>query len=112
MALGVTDPRITGWLGIAPPLRFRPASDYDAVAHDPRPKLLVLAAHDEFRAPDEIAAETRDWNATAIEVVAGASHFFVGRTDQVVALAAAFVESLARRARSRRTRRRYGRARR
>jgi hypothetical protein len=28
-------------------------------------------------------------------VIAGASHFFVGRTDRVVALAAEFVESLA-----------------
>jgi uncharacterized protein len=94
VALGIDDLRVTGWLGIAPPLRFRPASAYDAVGHNERPKLLVLAAHDEFRAPDEIAAETRDWKSTRIEVVPGASHFFVGRTDRVVALAAEFVAKL------------------
>ena len=68
----------------APPLRFRPSSDYGAVAHDPRPKLLLLAAHDEYRAPSDVEAEIATWNATRVEVIAGASHFFVGRTDQVV----------------------------
>jgi alpha/beta superfamily hydrolase len=80
-------------MAIAPPLRFRPEHAYDAVAHDPRPKLLALAAHDEFRSPAEIQAETARWTATRIEVVAGASHFFVGRTDRVVQLAVDFVDS-------------------
>jgi alpha/beta superfamily hydrolase len=94
IALTIDDPRLAGWMGIAPPLRFRPEQAYDAVAHDPRPKLLALAAHDEFRAPAEIETETADWVATSIEVVAGASHFFVGRTERVVALAEAFVGGL------------------
>ena len=47
--------------------------------------------NDEFRTPDEIAAETHGWAATQIEVVAGASHFFVGRTERVVTLVADFV---------------------
>ncbi len=91
MALSVNDERITAWVGIAPPLRFRPENAYDAVGADPRPKLLVLAANDEFRTPDDIAAETHGWAATQIEVVAGASHFFVGRTERVVTLVADFV---------------------
>jgi alpha/beta superfamily hydrolase len=33
---------------------------------------------------------------TSVEVIAGASHFFVGRTDRVVDLAADFVGSLTR----------------
>ncbi|MDQ1459991.1 MAG: uncharacterized protein QOI08_1475 [Actinomycetota bacterium] len=94
IALAIDDPRLAGWMAIAPPLRFRPEHAYDAVARDPRPKLLALAAHDEFRSPAEIEAETAGWTATRIEVVAGASHFFVGRTDRVVHLAAEFVESL------------------
>jgi alpha/beta superfamily hydrolase len=94
MALATDDGRITGWLGIAPPLRFRPPSAYAAIGADARPKFLVLAAHDEFRPPEEIATETRGWRATRIEVVAGASHFFVGRTDRVVTLASDFVLSL------------------
>jgi hypothetical protein len=96
MALGITDARLAGWVAIAPPLRFRPAHAYEAVGCDPRPKLLVLAAHDEFRSPDEITADTRAWQATSVEIVAGASHFFVGRTERVVTLAAEFVDALRR----------------
>ncbi len=94
MALGVVDPRIDGWVGIAPPLRFRPEAAYRAVGDDPRPKLLVLAANDEFRAPAEIAAQTRDWTATRLDTIAGASHFFVGRTERVVTLVDGFVDAL------------------
>jgi uncharacterized protein len=94
IALAVDDPRITGWLGIAPPLRFRPSPAYDAVGHDLRPKLLVLAEHDEFRTPDEVTSETQGWASTRVEVVPGASHFFVGRTERVVALAADYVTEL------------------
>jgi alpha/beta superfamily hydrolase len=84
MALVVADARVAAWVAIAPPLRFRPSTDYSTVAHDARPKLLLLAAHDEYRAPDDVEAEVATWNATRVEVIAGASHFFVGRTDQVV----------------------------
>ena len=94
IALGIDDPRVAGWVGIAPPLRFRPERAYDAVGHDPRPKLLVLAANDEFRAPAEISAATNAWASTRIETVAGASHFFVGRTERVVTLVGDFVVGL------------------
>jgi uncharacterized protein len=94
IALGIDDPRITGWVGIAPPLRFRPERAYDAVGNDPRPKLLVLAANDEFRAPAEIEAATSAWTSTRIETVPGASHFFVGRTERVVTLVGDFVDGL------------------
>ncbi len=67
------------------PLRF--ASDLDAVAADERPKLLLLAEHDEVRAPAEIETIAGSWKATEIEVVAGASHFFMGRTDLLTELA-------------------------
>jgi uncharacterized protein len=94
MALGIDDPRITGWVGIAPPLRFGPQRAYDAVGRDPRPKELVLAAHDEFRAPAEVEEATRAWAATRIDVVSGASHFFVGRTERVVTLVDEFVNGI------------------
>ena len=94
IALGIDDQRVAGWVGIAPPLRFRPERAYDAVGHDPRPKLLVLAANDEFRAPAEISAATEAWASTRIDTVAGASHFFVGRTERVVTLVGDFVVGL------------------
>lgn len=88
MVLAVGDARIAGWLAIAPPLRFR---DRFAAASDPRPEHLVLAEHDEFRVPADVEAEIASWRATTSEVIGGASHFFVGRTDRVVDTAARFV---------------------
>jgi len=90
MTLATPDPMLAGWLAIAPPLRF--ASDFDVVALDARPKQLVLGQHDEFREPASVVAATEGWRNTEIEVIAGASHFFVGRTDRVVDAARSFVE--------------------
>jgi alpha/beta superfamily hydrolase len=92
LALATVVDRVTGWLAIAPPLRMVP--DFSAVAADPRPKLLALAEHDEFRAPASVRDATSGWVATDIEVVGGASHFFVGRTDRLVDLAVAYVDRL------------------
>jgi alpha/beta superfamily hydrolase len=92
MALSVADPAVAGWVGIAPPLRFGTADE--SVAHDPRPKHLVLAQHDEFRAPAEVQAEVAPWSNTTTEVVPGASHFFIGRTDRVITATADFLRSL------------------
>ncbi len=94
MALTVDDATLAGWAGIAPPLRFRSAADYNKVGGDARPKLLVLAAHDEFRAPAEIEAEVAAWKNTRTEIVPGASHFFVGRTERVVEAVAGFCAGL------------------
>jgi alpha/beta superfamily hydrolase len=94
VALTVRDARIAAWVGIAPPLRFRAAADYEATGADRRAKLLILAAHDEFRTPAEIEAEVAGWQHTRIETIAGASHFFVGRTDRVVAVTADFLDAV------------------
>jgi uncharacterized protein len=91
LALSCLDPRITGWVGIALPLHW--LADADAVGADPRPKLLLLAEHDEFRPPAEVQTATAGWNATTTEVVAGASHFFVGRTDALVQAISAWTDA-------------------
>ncbi len=93
MTLATLDARLAAWIGIAPPLRFR--TDFGGVAVDPRPKLLVLGQHDDFRDPASVVEATVDWNATEIDVIAGASHFFVGRTDRVVDAVRAFVQKVA-----------------
>jgi len=81
VCLNVDDVRVAGWVLIAPPLRFqRPF----VAASDPRPKHVVLAAHDEFRPAADVATEVAGWVASTVAVVPGASHFFVGRTDVVV----------------------------
>ncbi|MHA6794682.1 alpha/beta hydrolase [Pseudonocardia bannensis] len=94
MALSVRHPRLGGWYAIAPPLRF--ARDLDRLATDPRPKLLALAERDEVRPPAEVARVARDWTHTEIEIVPGASHFFLGHTGRLVDLGAAFADRLAR----------------
>ncbi len=92
MSLSVNDPVLDAWFAIAPPLHF--AADLAATGADPRPKHLALAEHDEFRPPSEIVAAVGDWQATTIEIVPGASHFFIGRTDRLVAVATVLVDDL------------------
>ena len=92
MALSVRDQRVTAWMAIAPPLAS--VHDLDGLATDPRPKLLALAQHDEYRDPAEVTEVAEHWANTDVHVVGGASHFFMGRTDRLVELAAGYVDRL------------------
>ncbi|HSO96453.1 MAG TPA: hypothetical protein VLV81_10470 [Acidimicrobiia bacterium] len=92
VALSVVEDRVDAWYAIAPPLRY--AAGLDVLADDARPKLVALAEHDEVRPPAEVEAVAAGWAATEIEVVRGASHFFMGRTDRLVELGAGLVGRL------------------
>lgn len=94
-ALCVADTRLAGWCAMAPPLRDPKLAAMDAVAHDARPKLLVVAQRDNYRDPAAVAVVTSAWSNTTVEVIPGADHFFVGRTQLVVDAAVRFVLSLA-----------------
>ena len=93
MALSVRDERVTAWMAIAPPLAS--VHDLGGLAADPRPKLLALAQHDEYRDPAEVTELAERWANTDVHVVGGASHFFVGRTDRLVDLAVGYVDRIA-----------------
>jgi alpha/beta superfamily hydrolase len=93
MALSVRQARVAAWVAIAPPLRW--AHDLDGLATDPRPKLLVLGQHDEVKDPAEVREVAHRWANTDVQIVGGASHFFVGRTERLVELAADSVERIA-----------------
>lgn len=95
VCLRVTDDRVVGWVPIAPPLRIVDPATMGASA-DPRPKLLIVPEHDQFDPPVRVREVTRDWVATTIEVVPGADHFLVGRTDRVTQLVNDFVDSAIR----------------
>ena len=82
LALSTIDPRVGGWVAIALPLHW--LANPAAIRADPRPKLLLLADHDEFRPAEQVVAAASDWAATDTEIISGASHFFVGRTDVLV----------------------------
>lgn len=85
ISLAVGDDRPGGWFAVAPPLRLVEAGDMVA-ASDPRPKLLVVPEHDQFRPPDSAREVTTGWQNTRVEVVRGADHFLVGRVDRLPAL--------------------------
>lgn len=91
VARQVLDP-LDAWVLIAPPLRTEPEPVF---SQDPRPKLVVLAEHDDFRDASEAAAIASTWKQTRVEVVGGASHFFVGRQDRVTELVRDFLAELA-----------------
>ena len=92
VVLSVCEPAIAGWIVVAPPLRFGRGAE--SVAQDPRPKLVVLAEHDEFRDAIEVKAETAGWVNCATATIPGASHFFVGRTDRLADLTLAWIDQL------------------
>jgi alpha/beta superfamily hydrolase len=94
VSLTVTDERLAAWIVIAPPMRFRPSADYAAVGADPRPKLLIVPEHDEFRSPASAAEATDGWTNTTLEVVPGADHFLVGRTAKAATLITRFLATL------------------
>lgn len=82
-----------GWFAVAPPLKF--VNDVTETAADPRPKRIALGTNDQFRDPSEVEAEVATWANGRAEVIAGADHYFIGRTDRLVDLADAFVSELA-----------------
>ncbi len=94
MALSTIDERIAGWYAIAAPLRYTTDAHLAAVAGDHRPKLMALAERDEIRPAAEIATVASAWTSTETIIVAGASHFFVGRTDRLIELAFGFVDRI------------------
>jgi alpha/beta superfamily hydrolase len=90
VALSIEDSALAAWIAIACPLRW--THDLDVAANDPRPKLLLLGANDEYRTPGEVIAAVDGWTNTTVQVVGGASHFFVGRTDVLTREVAAFAD--------------------
>jgi uncharacterized protein len=92
-SLDVVDERVEGWFAVAPPLRRN--GDY-AAANDGRPKLVAVPEHDQFRSPESARPILRSWVNTEVEVVKGADHFLVGRTDKAVQLCLGFLGGLSR----------------
>src|SRR5581483_5211120 len=65
IATTVEDPRIAGWVLVAPPLRMVGRGDM-VVAGDLRPKLVLPAEHDQFSPPEHVRAATADWVAATV----------------------------------------------
>jgi alpha/beta superfamily hydrolase len=85
VSLSVGDIRVGGLFCAAPPLRMVEPSTM-AAATDLRPKLLAIGERDQFRPPASARAVVNEWPNCRIEVIPGADHFFVGRTDRLAPL--------------------------
>lgn len=82
VALSIQDARHAGWIAIAGPLAY--VHDLSLTVADPRPKLVLVAEHDEVRPAAEVASVASAWTAATVVTIPGASHFFVGRTAQLL----------------------------
>ena len=93
IALSCADPAIAGWLLVACPLRF--ARDPELVTADRGRSTWCSRNTTSSATPTRSRARLPDGSNAESYVVGGASHFFVGRTDHVIAHAVAFVDALA-----------------
>jgi alpha/beta superfamily hydrolase len=94
VSLSVSDARVSGWFGVATPLRVFSSPSAYVAGLDARPKMLAVPEHDQYCAPACVRSATSSWTATRVEVVPGADHFLAGRLDRVGALCVEFLESL------------------
>jgi uncharacterized protein len=84
---GLADPRITDWVGIAPPTRPIPGVPLVPVPSSEIPgwtarRTVIVGSHDQHFPPDTVMAV----HPHAVRIVDGADHFFFDRDDEVAAL--------------------------
>jgi alpha/beta superfamily hydrolase len=94
MALSVHHPRVAGWCVIAPPLHY--AGALDAIGADPRPKHVILGEHDDVVSAERALDLTASWRTTTLEVIPGATHFFLGRSAEVTTAVVGFLDVIRR----------------
>jgi uncharacterized protein len=95
MAMSCVLPEVDAYCLIAPPFHFGAGAGAEqAIGADPRAKLVVLAAHDEFRDPQWASDHTQSWVNARCASVPGANHFFVARTDQLIDVVRGFVDEV------------------
>ena len=74
VAMNVSNPWIAAWLSIAPPTSLMTSSPVAANNH--RPKVIVMAEHDQFTTPDTIREAMREWDNVHFIDAPGVDHFF------------------------------------
>lgn len=84
VSLLVDDPSVAGWICITPPLA-QPGIGEVAGA-DPRTKVLLVAEHDQFCAPQAASERTGHWRNTDTRMLRGADHFLAGQLDRIADL--------------------------
>jgi alpha/beta superfamily hydrolase len=89
VAMNVVEPRVSGWIAIAPPLTEGTSV---LAGRDPRPKVLLVPGHDQFCPPTPARERSREWPDTTVVEVDGTDHFLQGRLSSVVENAVGFLE--------------------
>jgi len=83
VGLSVIEPRVEGWVAIAPPL----SSERRVLSStDPRPTLIVVPQHDQFCPPDRARDVASQWPNTEITEIGTADHFLAGHVDHTADL--------------------------
>jgi len=73
VALNVTHPLITAWIGIAPPIPLM-GSAPTASSHR-RPKYLFAPEHDQYSTPVQLRAHVSSWSSTTVTQISAVDHF-------------------------------------
>ena len=89
--MNVVEPRVSGWIAIAPPLT---GGSSVLAGRDPRPKLLLVAEHDQFCPAPRARERSATWPSTTIVDVVGTDHFLQGRVSAVAERAIAFLDEI------------------
>jgi alpha/beta superfamily hydrolase len=92
VALGIADARVAGWFAVAPPLRF---GGFEAIAADPRPKVLMVPELDQFSPPARVTELTSGWSNASVTSLSGADHFLNGHSRLVAEAVRTWVAGLA-----------------
>ena len=72
IASGVDDQRVARWVLLAPPAALLTDA---TIAQDPRPKVILVPADDQFSPPDAIDAVVADWIGLTVRTIPHADHF-------------------------------------
>jgi hypothetical protein len=92
VALGVVNDRIAGWFGVAPPLHY---GGFEAIAADPRPKVLLVPELDQFSPPARVRELTSEWSNARVTSLSDADHFLNGHSRPVAEAVCSWVAGLA-----------------
>lgn len=80
VALNVTHPLISAWIGIAPPVPLMSSTPTASSHH--RPKFLFAPEHDQYSTPSQLRAHVSSWSSTTVGEIQGVDHFIaVGARD-------------------------------
>lgn len=73
VAMNVSNPWIAAWLSIAPPTSLMTSS---VAANNHRPKIIVMAEHDQITTPNAIREAMNGWDNVHFIDAPGVDHFF------------------------------------